>query len=327
MIRVVVVEDSAVQREIIVSRLNSEPDINVVAAVASGTECLRVVPRLRPNMVVLDGKLPDIPGYEVTGRLLELYPVPVVLYTANPQEYQALSEVSGVVATVDKEGGIEDTYPTLVRVIRLMNGMTVIRRIPRRSMNGHCRRYLLIASSSGGPLVVENLLRTLEPSERMSIVLVQHLSESATPTFSHWLESVTRWKCEVVGPVTEFEPGKVYMGPAGHHLLFNGRRLVLQKAVSGNGFAPSADKLFQSFAKHGARESVAVVLSGMGSDGAQGLLDLRLSGAVTLVQDPTTAAVSGMPESAIGLGAALRVVETSKLGEAISGYFQEMGGV
>lgn len=321
MIRVVVVEDSKIQREIIVARLNAEYDINVVAAVASGTDCLRVVPRVRPNIVVMDGKLPDIPGHEVTSRLLELYPVPVVLYTASPREYQALAEVSGAVATVNKEGGIDETYPTLLHVIRLMNGMRVIRRIPKRTISENGRRFLLIASSSGGPLIVEKVLKSLSPSERLSIVLVQHLSEAGTPAFLNWLQSATGWACELVGPGTDFSPGRVYVGPAGHHVHYNGRRLILEKSRSLNGFAPSADELFHSFAKQGARESVAVVLSGMGNDGAQGLLELRLAGAITLVQDPTTAAVSGMPESAIALGAALRVVETSRLGEVIAGYF------
>lgn len=321
MIRVVVVEDSELQRDIIVTRLNAEYDINVVAAVASGADCLRAVPRLRPSVVVMDGKLPDIPGHEVTSRLLELYPVPVVLYTANPREYQALAEVSGAVATVSKEGGIDETYSTLLHVIRLMNGMTVIRRIPKRTYSGEGRRFLLIASSSGGPLIVERVLKSLIPSERLSIVLVQHLSEAGTPAFLNWIQAATGWGCELVGPGTDFRPGRVYVGPAGHHVHYNGRRLVLERSRSRNGFAPSADELFHSFARHGARETVAVVLSGMGSDGAQGLLELRLAGAVTLVQDPTTAAVSGMPESAIALGAALRIVETPRLGEEIAGYF------
>lgn len=321
MIRVVVVEDSDLQRSLIVDRLNSEPDINVVSALGTGADCLRVVPRLRPNVVVLDGGLPDIPGPEVTSRLLELFPVPVILYTASPKRYQALAEVSGAVATVSKDGGIEESSSTLLRVLRLMNGMTVIRRIPKRTASISSRRFLLIASSSGGPLVVEQILKSLIPNDDLTVVLVQHLSEAGTSAFMDWLESVTPWKCRLVDSATEMRPGRVYLGPAGYHLLFNGTRLVVERSNKKSVFAPSADQMFRSFAQHAALQSVAVVLSGMGNDGAQGLLDLRLAGAITLVQDPTTAAVSGMPESAIALGAALRVVDTSRLGQATASYF------
>ena len=177
---------------------------------------------------------------------------------------------------------------------------------------------MLIASSSGGPRTVEQLLRQVRPDTGVSAILVQHLTQEGTSGFLTWLREVTDWRCELVTANIVPEPGTLYVGLPGRHLLFNDRELYLGKASPQDHFAPSADRLFESFARSRGNESLGIVLSGMGADGARGLLELRLAGAVTVVEDPSTAAVAGMPESAIMLGAATHIVDSRRVGETVS---------
>ena len=318
MIRIVLLEDSDFQREALLKRFSEEDDIQVVAAVADGRECLRLVPVLKPNVVVVDGQLPGLSGPEVTEKLLELYPVPIVFFTANPAEFKSSAERSGAVAVVSKSDELQDSYLELVKTVRLMRGLRIIRRRNYRSHLSKKRNFMLIASSSGGPRTVELLLQQVRPDCGVSAILVQHLTHEGTASFLTWLREVTDWDCELVTANVTPQPGKLYIGLPGRHLLFDGRELYLGRASSLEHFAPSADKLFESFAQKRGSESLGIVLSGMGADGAKGLLELRLAGAVTVVEDPSTAAVAGMPESAIMLGAATHIVDSRRLGETVS---------
>ena len=318
MIRIVLLEDSDFQREALLKQFSKEGDIQVVAAVADGRECLRLVPALKPNVVVVDGQLPGLSGPEVTEKLLELYPVPIVLFTASPEEFKSSAERSGAVAVVSKSEDFQASYVELVKTVRLMRGLRVIRRRNYRSHLFKKRHFMLIASSSGGPRTVEQLLRQVRPDTGVSAILVQHLTQEGTSGFLTWLREVTDWRCELVTANIVPEPGTLYVGLPGRHLLFNDRELYLGKASPQDHFAPSADRLFESFARSRGNESLGIVLSGMGADGARGLLELRLAGAVTVVEDPSTAAVAGMPESAIMLGAATHIVDSRRVGETVS---------
>ena len=150
------------------------------------------------------------------------------------------------------------------------------------------------------------------------MVLVQHLSVKGTTAFVDWLADTTPWPCSICREQEVPKPGRVYVGPAGYQLLYRNGTFALSQEHKGHHFAPSVDCLFTSFSHGEAQDVIAMVLSGIGTDGAKGLLDLRLAGATTLVQDPTTAAVSGMPEAAISHGGALQVVPTEKLGRVIT---------
>ena len=317
-IRVFLVEDSEAQAQVISRRLMADGDIQVVGVAETGRDCLRQVPLLRPDVVVMDGRLPNQSGPEVTAKLLEVYPVPVILFTQSPEEYKDLAEMSGAVATVSKNPPTGDSMETLVKVIRLMNGMKVVRRKPILRMMRGGKKFLLIGSSSGGPLIVADVLREITPETGLTVVLVQHLSAKGTTAFVEWLAETTPWPCSICREREIPRPGRVYVGPAGYQLLYRNGTFTLSQEHKGHHFAPSVDCLFTSFSHGEAQDVIAMVLSGIGTDGAKGLLDLRLAGATTLVQDPTTAAVSGMPEAAISHGGALQVVPTEKLGRVIT---------
>lgn len=317
-IRVFLVEDSGAQARVISKKLMADGDIQIVGVAETGRDCLRQVPLLRPDVVVMDGRLPNQSGPEVTAKLLEVYPVPVILFTQSPEEYKDLAEMSGAVATVSKNPPTGDSMETLLKVIRLMNGMKVVRRKPLpRTMRGG-KRFLLIGSSSGGPLIVADILREITPETGLTVVLVQHLSAKGTTAFVEWLSETTPWTCSICKENEIPRPGRIYIGPAGYQLLYRNGTFSLSQEHESHQFAPSVDCLFTSFARREAQDVIAMVLSGIGTDGARGLLDLRLAGATTLVQDPTTAAVSGMPEAAIAHGGALQIVPTQKLGRVIT---------
>lgn len=320
MIRVLLVEDSPVQAELVRRRLAQEPDIELILWVQSGEECIQRAPILRPNLVIMDANLPGISGPQVTARLLEVYPVPIILFTDSPETFQKLGEDSGVVATVPKNSEDFSSLDMLIRSIRVMNGMKIIRKIPLRAQKSVRKRYLLIASSSGGPGVVEHILKGVPPSSGLIVILVQHLSESGTLSFKRWLEKATKWPVTICEDQEALKQGHVYLGPAGFKLEWHNDKMRLGERRDRTQLAPSADNLFMSFAKANATEIIALVLSGMGRDGATGLLHLRLAGATTMVQDPSNAAVCGMPEAAIASGAALHIFSEKDFVTGIKSY-------
>lgn len=320
-IKVFIVEDSCLQVEVITRELSRDGDIQVIGTAAGGDEALLQIPLFRPDVVVMDACLPDRSGPAVTARLLEIYPVPVILFTESPDEFQDRAELSGVVATVSKRSDDDEPIQILARMIRLMNGMKVVKRKPQSDPSrGSHKRYLLIGSSSGGAVVVRQLLSEISPRDDLAVIVVQHLSQHGTGSFADWLESSTSWPCRVCEQGEVVQPGHVYLGPAGFQMRWSSGLLTLRPSNDAIGFAPSVDELFSSFSNAVADQVIAVILSGIGRDGARGLLELRLAGAVTIVQDPTSAAVSGMPGSAVLAGGALQTVPTDRLGKTVLTY-------
>ena len=316
-IRIFLVEDSSVQRRVLAERITSDGDIEVIGWAETGSDSLVRIPILKPDIVVMDAELPGMSGPEAIAKLLQVYPVPVILFTESPEKWKDTAEQAGAVAVLSKSKGSQISFATLRKTVRLMNGLKIIKRHGPRVQNTGDKRFLLIAASSGGPSVVESILREVRPSSGVIVILAQHLSENGTEFFAKWLEQATEWRCELCRGPTRLQPGRIYLSATGQHMRFVDGLLILEPSENPGEFSPSATILFQSFAKSCPRDVVAVVASGIGDDGAKGLLALRIGGATTIAQDPTEAAVSGMPEAAVAYGGAARVVATRELGRTV----------
>lgn len=314
-VRCVIVEDSAFQREFLRAKLSEDPRLEVVGAYARGEELLESVGFVRPDVVTMDAQLPGLSGPETVHKLLQLYPVPVVLFSASASYWAPSAQEAGVVSVVEKGLSSEPSDEVLAELANqlvIMSKVKVFRRRDlRRSATG-MRRFLAIGASSGSPQVVESIMKRLAERD-LSIFVVQHLPEDGEENYARWLHRTTGWRVVVAQPGAAIVTGTCYVAPHGRHLEVGHFTLALTDSRRQDGHCPSASRLFQSLAISHPSSTVGVILSGMGRDGAQGLLELRQAGGWTLSQASSSAGVSSMPKAAEDLGAVCESLSVATL--------------
>ncbi len=328
-IRVAIVEDSAFQREYLRARIEAHPRLMVVGAYSRGEELLEAVSFVVPEVVTMDAQLPGMSGPETVQRLLRLYPVPVVLFSASASFWSPSAEEAGVVSVVEKGLSLapsEEAMEQLLDQLLIMSSVKVFRRRdPRRNILG-CRRILALGASSGSPQVLESILTRLAGRD-LSCFIVQHLPERGEDSYARWLQRTTGWDVNVATNGAPIATGKCLVAPHGRHLEVGHFTVSLTDSRKQDGHCPSVTRLFQSLAHSHPADTVGVILSGMGRDGAQGLLELRRAGGVTLGQSSSTAGVSSMPKAAEDIGAVAESYNLRGLLTRLEGFFPPVRSV
>lgn len=334
-IRVLLAEDSRSQREAISWVIGNAPYLELIGDAANGAEAVDMVEQLRPDIVLMDCHMPVMDGIEATRVIMGRCPVPIVVtsatFDANDVHpgLEALHE--GALAIVPKPldpaaENFDRLAEELCLTLKLMADVKVVRRLPRPPAASprppedlanrpapvrEAREIRIIAmgASTGGPPVVLDILRRLGPRLDVPMLLVQHMSPGFIVGFASWLARGSGLPVEVAAANVAAAPGRVYIAPEDRHLGIDGRgRLTLDDGPPENGFRPSVSHLFRSVADAFGREALAILLTGMGQDGAEGLAYLARKGGVTAVQDKQSSVVFGMPAAAIRMGAAQRVL-------------------
>ncbi|MDF2620020.1 MAG: response regulator receiver modulated CheB methylesterase [Xanthobacteraceae bacterium] len=334
-IRVLLAEDSRSQREAISWVIGNAPYLELIGDAANGAEAVDMVEQLKPDIVLMDCHMPVMDGIEATRVIMGRCPVPIVVtsatFDANDVHpgLEALHE--GALAIVPKPldpaaENFDRLAEELCLTLKLMADVKVVRRLPRPSAASprppedlanrpapvrEAREIRIIAmgASTGGPPVVLDILRRLGPRLDVPMLLVQHMSPGFIVGFASWLARGSGLPVEVAADNVAAAPGRVYIAPEDRHLGIDGRgRLTLDDGPPENGFRPSVSHLFRSVADAFGREALAILLTGMGQDGAEGLAYLAQKGGVTTVQDKQSSVVFGMPAAAIRMGAAQRVL-------------------
>jgi len=320
-IRVLIVEDSQVIREYLQHIIARDPRLEIAGAVESGEEALRILDRVSPDVISLDIRLPGMNGFEVTRRIMRERPTPIVVVSASVacEDLQitmnALHE--GALTVLEKPRGVtsnefEVLAERLCTQLAIMSQVKVVRRhaatrpisrvfqrIPR-SLAGF--RALGIVSSTGGPKALMQVLGGLGAQFPLPILAVQHITSSFLEGFASWLESVSPFRVEIVRDRLVAAPGTVYFAAPDHHLRAESGFVRIDHGNPVCAQRPSGTVLFESMAAAFGDEAVGVLLTGMGEDGAEGLLRLRQRGAHTIAEDESTAVVYGMPAEAMRLG-------------------------
>jgi two-component system chemotaxis response regulator CheB len=335
-VRVVVVEDSTVQRAHLVEVLEAERDIAVVGEAGDAVAAVELVRRLRPEVVTMDLGLPGEGGLAAIERIMADLPTPILVLSVRVTGAGSAAAVesllAGAVEALPKPERWDAEAERQLRCkVRLLSGVTVVAhpRGRRRPWAPDPDRAPLvaIAASTGGPAALAEILPGLA-GLAAPVLVVQHLHPQLVDGFVGWMQRVASLPVVMAAAGDRPQPGVVYIAPTSAHLKLGGtagRRLVLDPEPAGL-HRPSADELFSSVAASAGRASVGVLLTGMGDDGAAGLLAMRRRGAATIAQDGRSSVVDGMPGAARRLGAAGEVLDLGRIPAAIRAAVTRLAG-
>jgi two-component system, chemotaxis family, protein-glutamate methylesterase/glutaminase len=341
-VKVLIVDDSGVTRELLSHILSADPGINVMGTATNGLEAIEFIARNKPDVLVMDIIMPKMDGYEATRRIMESNPLPIVIVSASlraeevERTWKAIE--LGAVAALCKPAYSERSTPggaaeKLVQTVKLMSQVKVVRRwgkttardktaapsIPplvtpvRRPME-----VVAVGASTGGPQALREMLSALPAAFAAPILLVQHISPGFTVGFVNWLDQA----CAVtVGQAVHGEqalPGRVYVAPDALQMKIDRhRRIALTDDGPENSIRPSVSYLFRSVAHAFGEKALGVLLTGMGRDGADELKLMRDMGGVTIAQDKDSCVVYGMPGEAVKLGGAQYSLPPDKIAEML----------
>jgi two-component system chemotaxis response regulator CheB len=322
-IRVLIVEDSKVIREFLEYIIGQDPRLEIAGSVGSAEEALRILDRVSPDVISMDIRLPGMNGFEATQRIMSERPTPVVVVSASVESEDLQITMNalqaGALTVLEKPVGTTSAeYESLaerlctqlaimsqVKVVRRQGGARPTQRLARRpALAPGDYRMLGIVSSTGGPNALVHLLGGLGPNFPLPIALVQHITSSFLEGFASWLATVCPFPVEIVKDRAIPARGKVYLASRDRHLRVEHEYI---RVVAGDPVCaqrPSGTVLFESMAKTFGRQALGVLLTGMGEDGAEGLLQIRKAGGHTIAEDESTAVVYGMPGEAVRLGGA-----------------------
>jgi two-component system chemotaxis response regulator CheB len=312
-VRVLVVEDSPTQALALVRMLEADRDVEVVATAATATEAIARAHALRPDVITMDLDIPGGGGQHAIDTIMSDVPTPIVVVTGlvgdagAPVALAAIS--SGALEVIPKPATwTDEAVADLRRRVRRARGVPVIgRRRPRaagvRTSAGRADAVIGVAASTGGPLALASLVSALRGIAAPMLV-VQHIHASFAHGFGTWLQTAAQRDVEVAQPGDRLRSGGVYVAPADQHLLVGPDRRIELHDRPASLHRPSADVLFESLAREAGANAIAVVLTGMGDDGAAGAVAVRGAGGCVLVQDRESSVVFGMPQAALRAGAA-----------------------
>lgn len=351
MIRALIVDDSAVMRHYLRHIMESEDDFEVVGMAVDGVEAVEMAVRLKPDVITMDVHMPRMDGYEATRAIMSSdSPIPIVIVSATfdsgsvEKGFKALE--AGALTGLSKPVGLGREEHTrqvaqLVQTIRLMSEVKVVRRRPARFQPQPapaeamlCPRPVMkregvvaVGASTGGPIALRRLLSALTPGFGAPVLVVQHIADGFIDGMAGWLAEVSGMKVCIADSGQLPEPGRVYLAPGGFHLALspNGR-VALNWDDAEHGCRPSVSYLFRSLASQPEGVAAAVLLTGMGRDGAQELKLLREAGCPTFAQDSSSSVVHGMPGEAISLGGADHIMSPEEIGAALSRIAPHVGG-
>jgi two-component system, chemotaxis family, protein-glutamate methylesterase/glutaminase len=361
-IRVLVVDDSAMARHMLISMLARDPAIRVVGEARDGHECIRMVEKLRPDVVTMDVLMPGLDGLATTEHLMAYLPTPILVLTAslmsNEVDITFKMLDAGALEVLEKPAmsnvaAIERATRDLIRRIKVLSRVRVVTHLRgrRRAADPQGARshpqarpipaspappvalnqvtnfpLIVIGASTGGPRVVQRILADLPSDLPAAVVVVQHIAEGFSGGMAEWLQHTSTLPVRVAREDELLRVGEVLIAPDQRDLLITPggtihlthAPLLIQR--------PSIDIAMQAVAEVFAHRAIGVLLTGMGRDGAFGMLTIRRRGGHTIAQDEQSSTIFGMPKVAIQLGAAMEVLNPGQIAPRIAELANQIAG-
>lgn len=333
MIRVLVAEDSPTVRELLVAVLEADPGIRVVAQATNGFEAVEFTKRHRPDLITMDINMPGLGGLEATKEIMVEAPTPIMVVSSTITEEAIGSSLDATRAGAlmvmptpsPRSERFESQCEQLVGMVKAMAQVKVVRRhgsrgggAARRPAERPSIRVVAVAASTGGPAALHRILIDLPRDFPLPILVVQHIALNFVDGLCRWLNSHCNLRVRLAEHGQPLEPRTVYLAPDGHHLgVQTSGAALLSTAPPLGGFRPSGSFLFDSVAEAYGSAAVGVVLTGMGSDGADGARALHAAGGRVIAQDEASSVVYGMPAAAVRVGAVDRVLPLHEIAGAL----------
>lgn len=340
-ISVLIVDDSALIRSLLTEIISAQADMHVVGAAADAYAARELVKQYNPDVITLDIEMPKVDGLTFLDKLMKAKPTPVVMIsTLTDQGADATIRALqlGAVDFVPKPKlgvaqGIKDYEKIITNKIRLASQAQVRAigkqrsALPEKSLPiMGTEKIIAIGASTGGTEAIRVVLEQL-PSNSPAVVVTQHMPPGFTSSFANRLNSICKIQVKEAVHDERILPGHAYIAPGAKHLLVRkfgaDYRIVIDDSERVSGHKPSVDVMFRSLADCAGKNVVAAILTGMGRDGADGLLALKDSGAYTLAQDEASCVVYGMPKEAMKNGAALEQVPLDEITNALLSHLTQ----
>ncbi|MES2105804.1 MAG: chemotaxis-specific protein-glutamate methyltransferase CheB [Pseudomonadota bacterium] len=347
-IRVLVVEDSLTVRKRLVEVLSTSPDMEVIAEAEDGKQAIALCQDLRPDVITLDMMLPVMSGLAATEYIMAHCPTPIVVVSSSTNRgelfktYEALAagavEVMEKPHTDDITGDWEQRFISTVRLVSRVRVITHLRarlnsvattqapavqkadENPGMPAAAGLREppceLIAIGASTGGPKAIVQILQSLPADFPLPVLIVVHIGEPFGIAFADWLDGQSKSRVKIAVDGQALGRG-VFMAPPARHMLVRNKKIYLDNGPERHSCKPSVDVLFESLAAEHAGGVTAALLTGMGNDGARGLLAIRQAGGTTIAQDELSSVVYGMPREAMQLGAAQYILPLSDIGPTI----------
>lgn len=345
MIRVLLADDSLLVRAVLKDALKHSGDMTVVGEATNGVEAVALNEALKPDLIIMDILMPVMSGLEATETIMAKLPVPILILSATLDDTDVKLAFTAI-----KKGALDvmgkpalstgtdqsEFVARLLEKIRLLARIKVIHHLQRSREAGvvaipkpaTSRSILAIGASTGGPRAVLSILRTLPPAFSAAVFVVQHISSGFAKGFAHWLDIECQLPVRLAEAGDRPQPGIVLVAPTDCQMRLESGTVKVLDAPAVNCCRPSIDVFFSSLASDKAPDTVGVLLTGMGRDGAQGLAEIRNNGGFTIVQDEKSCAVFGMPKAAIALNAADEVLSLEAIPQAVHKIFlNQRGGI
>ncbi|MFN3076012.1 MAG: chemotaxis-specific protein-glutamate methyltransferase CheB [Alphaproteobacteria bacterium] len=356
-VRVMIVEDSVVVRTLLEHIIEQDPRLTLIGSAGSGEQALRMLGKVRPDVISMDIRLPGMNGLDTTRRIMSEHPTPIVVVSSavddevldismNALRAGALSVVEKPVGT--SHADYRSIANHLCTQLFIMSQVKVVRQrrvhapvtlhrqesasaktrtriaVPNR---GTHYRMLGVVASTGGPNALAKVLGGLPDNFPLPIAVVQHIGADFLAGFASWLDGVVPLPVSVAGHGQPTRPGHVYVAPPNAHLKVGNGCFYHGDSAPVSGQRPSGSVLFASMAAALGPAAIGVLLTGMGDDGASGLLALRRAGGHTIAEDASTAVVFGMPGVAAEMNAVEEQRPLDEIAPAILALLDRHGGL
>lgn len=321
--KVLVVDDSAVMRKLITDILEGDPQIEVVGTAGNGADAIKMARKLNPNVITMDIEMPKMDGLTALQHILKSQPLPVIMLSAMDKRQADITMKAldlGAVDFISKTSGtlsldMEERSGVLISKVKMAANVKIkkkddIRMTPISVPNFMEKKgnwLITIGASTGGPRAIPQILSRLPRNLPAAVLIVQHMPKAFTQSFAERLNWITSLEVREAHEGDAIKQGTVLVAPGNMHMEVTGKKIHLSGEPPVNNARPSVDVLMKSAAKRYKSRCLGVLLTGMGSDGALGMKDIKKYGGRTIAQNEDTSVVYGMPKVAVDMNAVDKV--------------------
>jgi len=348
-IKVLIIDDSALIRSVLKEVINNFPDMEAVGAASNPLQAREMIKTLNPDVLTLDVEMPEMDGLTFLEKLMRLRPMPVLMISSLTERGSdaalralelgavdflpkpKLGIVEGIQEYADEIAGkIRTAFKTKIRP-RSQEASSALVALPSLgSRFSTTEKVIAVGSSTGGTEAIKELLVRM-PADAPGILIAQHMPQAFTKSFANRLDGLCKIKVVEAEGNERILPGHAYIAPGHSHLLLkrSGANYMTELSQSApvNHHRPSVEVLFRSVAQYAGKNAIGIMLTGMGKDGAVGMLEMRQAGAYNLAQDEASCVVFGMPREAIAVGAVDEVVPIQEMTQRVLSKLMQSGGM